>query len=250
MPYTVLDPALAEIAPVTDAGAPQVGVGMNFAELKSQITEDLVGRGDIRTRIGNWINRDYRTLCAMLEINELNASVSIPFVSGQPFYLIPDAVSWIKGYGVEDTTDYLDGGREFELIDLQTYRTLPDSASINTTANVLFPFKYFRFARMLVIWPTPTVVLTTALDFRVRPAKLINDEDCPLLPEEYHDVLYDMATATAKRKLGFRAEGDREYNDALGRLRPMINADAHEKDSMHMALAPVRRRSQLYRGRI
>ena len=246
MPFTILDPITAQLAPVTTAGDPVVGVGTNFAEFKEGITEDLAGRGDISTRLGGWINREYSTLSAMLELNELNASVEIALVADQPLYLVPDVLAWITWFGNEDAVNYRDGGRGFEMIDLQTYRMLPDSSAF--TVSSLLPSKYFRFGKMLVIWPTPDIATTAVLDFRVRPRILVNDYDCPILPPEFHSPLYDMSEARAMRKLGMRSEGDRAYNDALASLRPLLNTDAQEKDAMHMAMQPIRRKIQLYRG--
>lgn len=247
MPFTVLDPSLAEAAPTTTAGDPLNNVGMTLGSMETDLQDDLQGRGDLGNRSRRWINLSYRNLSAMLELNELNASVSFNFLLGQPFYLMPTALSWISWIGNEDSVDYLDGGRGFEMIDVQTYRMLPDSSSYGTTTQLL-PYKYFRYGRMMVIWPTPTDVSVAAMDFRVRPADLVGLDDSPILPEEFHEPLYEMAKARALRGLGFRSEGDRVYNDALAYLRPLLNTDAQEKNAMHMVMQPIRCRSQLYRA--
>lgn len=247
MPFTPLDPSIAQIAPVTSAGEPVIGVGTNLAEFHDGLIEDLQGRGDISSRIDRWINFAYQNLASMLEINELNASMLFPLVADQPFYLLPEVVSWIQWIGVEDSTNYLDGGRGFEMTTRETYRTLPDSTSSITSG--ILPYKYFRIGRMLVIWPTPAEAFDATMDFRVRPLPMTAVDHCPILPPEFHSVIYDMAQARALRKLGFRSEGDRVYNDAISTLRPMINSDANERDNLNMVLVPVRSRAQLYRSR-
>lgn len=247
MPFAPIDPSTAELAPVTTAGDPVVDFGQPFVDMKAEITQDLSNRGDISTRVGGWVNRAYNNLAAMLTINELIASMSFPLLSGQPFYLLPNAVAWINWFGDEDSTDYLDGGRGFEMIDMDNYRRLPDSTSELTQA--ILPYKYVRQGRLLALWPTPAADFDGALDFRVRVQPLINDQDCTLLPPEFDQVIVDMAEGIALRKLGFRSEGDRTYNDAISALRPIQDTDANERDQMFMALRPVRTRAELYRSR-
>lgn len=247
MPFTVLDSSTAAAAPVSTAGAPLTSVGETLASFEAAMVDDLQGRLDVgNTRIARAINKAYVNLCAMLDINELNGSVSYSLVASQPFYLVPANMAWIKWFGDEDSTDYLDGGRGFELIDDMTYRTLPDSSSINTAS--ILPYRYFRYGRMVVIWPTPAAASTAAMDFRVRPASLVNPTDSPILPPEFHEPLFEMAKARLLRTIGMRSEGDRVFNDGVGALRVILNSDAAEKDAMHMSLQPIRARQQLYRG--
>lgn len=244
MPFTVLDPATAEAAPTTDAGQPLSNTGMTLESMLEDLSSDMQGI-DVSDRGPDWINRAYKNLAGMLDINELQASVSINLLADQPFYLVPETLAWVEWFGNEDSTDYRDGGRGFEMIDRQTYRMLPDSDAFTVTQ--LLPYKWFRFARMIVLWPTPETATTAAMDFRVRPASLVDLDDSPILPEDFHEPLYQMALARGQRARGFRSEGDRAYNDALSYLRPLLNTDAEEMDSMNMTMQPIRARSQLYR---
>lgn len=245
MPFTIIDPELAEIAPVTTAGAPKVDWGTPFIDMKEAITENHRGRADISTRLPRWINDSYRLLASWLDLNELYSSMTYDLLADQPLYTLPKAVAWVKWFGSVDAVNYLDGGRGFEMTDLQSYRMLPESTATSVWCE---PYKYFRIGRTLVIWPTPTTDTTATMDFRIRPEDLVNDADCPILPPEFHPIIQDMAEAMAFRKLGARSEGDRVWNDAISNLRPILNTDAEEKDSMHMSLQPIRSRSQLYRG--
>lgn len=251
MPYIVLDPTTAQAAPVTTAGNPLTSVGETLASFQANLLEDLQGRTDVSaTRTKRWVNKGYRRLASMVDVKELNSSLGLTLVADQPFYLLPTAVAWIKRIVVEDPDNYYyRGGDEWEMIDEMTYRNLPDSDEIED----LLPSSYFRYGRMVVVYPTPTLTNeagdVAAMDFRVRVADLANPTDSPILPVEFHETIYLFALAEAQRRLGMRSEGDRTFNDAVSSLRTIINTDAEEADAMHMVMQPTRERSQLYRSR-
>lgn len=245
MPFTVLDPSTAALAPSTTIGQPYEAIGETLFSMQLDITDNLQSRTDIATRTQGWINKAYRNVAAMLEMNELYASIQLEVVAGQPFYLIPDVVSWITWIGNEDSNDYFDGGRGFEMIDVQGYRMLPDSSAFGSST--LLPVQYFRYGRMVVLYPTPSIDLTVTMDFRVRPVDLTQPDDSPIIPVEFHEVVMLMGLARACRSVGLRGDGDKWFNDAITTLRPILNTDASERDSMHMSMQPIRQKSQLYR---
>lgn len=249
MPYNVLSPATAALAPATTAGNPLTSVGETLSTFRTELIANLGGRTDLSaTRLNRWINWAYRGLAQMLDLKELWASVGLSLVASQPFYLVPQQLSWIKRIAIADATLYWERGRELELIDEATYRDLPDSEALGT-GNQVWPTSYFRFGRMVVIWPTPGASYTAPMDFRARPVDLVADTDSPILPTEFHEPLSLSALAKASRALKLYREAAAAQNDYLVALRPLINTDAEERDAMHMVAQPVRTHTELYRVR-
>lgn len=247
MPYTVLNPATAATAPSTTVGNPLTSVGETLATFQAELLVMLGNRADATpSRMTSWINKAYTNLAAMLDIKELEGSVALSLVVDQPFYLIPTVVSYIKRLSIVDTTNYAEGGREMEMIDEPTYRTLPVSSYLGTGTQV-WPTSYFRYGRMVVVYPTPGTSYTVSMDFKIRPARLSVSTDSPILPEEFHEVILLMALARANRMFKLYKEAALAQNDALVVLRPLLNTDAEERDAMHMVAQPVRTSRDLYR---
>lgn len=253
MPFTVLNPSTAQSAPVTSIGAPGAD-GMQLQEIQIEVLEQLQNRADIviggdYTRLNRWINWGYLNTSQMLDIKELWASIAVPTVANQPLYLMPAALAWIKKLSVDDENEFIMlGGTELAEIDLDTYRGLPDSDEIDFTP--LLPRSWFRYQRMLVLWPTPDAVYNLALDCRVRPLPLTDPQDCPLLPEEFHEAIVYATLARAWRALRNPQAAALAQNDALSIIRPLLNSDAEERSAMHLGMMPIRSRADLYRGQI
>lgn len=254
MPYIVLDPSTAAAAPSTSAGAATT-VGTPLSAIKSDIILGLGNRvdvqtgGDYETSLLRWINYGYLYVAQMLDIKELWASVEFDLVADQPFYLVPSSLSWIKRMMLQDETDYwASGGTEMEQIDEPTYRMLPESSIVQGQGSISPPVKFFRYQRMVVVYPTPADDYTAVADFRVRPTPLANPTDCPLLPPEFHEGIMLAGLWRAQRMLGLRAQAAITQNEMLAALRPLMNSDAEESVGMHMSAQPINRTSQLYRA--
>jgi hypothetical protein len=250
MPFTLLDSSTAATAPATTAGNPLTSIGETLLSLQTELLSDLLGRADVGTlRQTKWINWGYINVAQMLDLSELWGSVAIAAVANQPFYLLPTQLSWIRRLALEDPTDFVNtGGKELDLIDEPTYRQLPDT-SVFTGESPIIPESYFRWGRMLVLWPTPSQNFTLNLDFRVRPVKLVNPTDSPILPEEFHEVILYAALERAWRALRVPQAALAAMNDKLSVLRPLLNTDAEERSAMHVTLTPVRSHWQLMNRR-
>lgn len=251
MPFGPIDPSTAESAPTTDAGAPLTSVGMTLADYRESVLLALGNRSDVTNpMLDKWVNQAYSYIAGIIDIKELWASISIDFLTDQPFYEVPEVLAWIKRISLLDDTDYLtDEGIELEMIDEQTYRTLPESGAVQLSGSSIPPRAYFRYGRIYVIWPTPATDYTGSLDFRVRPLKLVDPTDSPILPEDFHVAIEQGAIWRARRGLRQWKEAALAQNDMLTELRPWMNTDAEETDAMHMVAQPVRSTSELYRYR-
>ena len=237
MPYTALDATLAQAAPVTTIGTPLTNVGETLASLRTEVLAEI-NRTIDATRVNLWINKAYRKLCAMIDISELNGSLSINTTVGQNQYALPKQVAWIKRVPLVDTSLYpLTGGRNMEKTDLNTYRELADPPSgYNYNWG---PYKYFRYGRVLVLWPTPIAVKAVTVDFRVRPLDLVNDNDSPILPEEWHESLLLRARYVAFRSLQMFDKAGLAQNDFVTSIRELLNTDAEEESTAQPTMTPM-----------
>lgn len=244
MPFRALTTATAQAAPVTLLGAPLVDVGETLLSLRDELNLDLGDRDDVdTTRLNRWINKAYRHLAASLDIQELHGSLIINTVVDQPFYLLPKQVHWITDLAISDEDNYpSEEGRQLSLIDRIGYRRLPvhDSGT---------PTKFFRFNKMLVIYPDPDDVYPLALDFKIRPDDMTADNHSPLLPVEWHEPLGLRAHRVALRSLRLHREGAVAQNNYVEAIRPMLDAEAEERTSMEAHVSPAREVRDTYRNR-
>lgn len=255
MPYTVLDQTTAQAAPTTNLGKPLTSIGMTKAEMIAEMLVQMQNRTDIDpARMLRYLNLGYLNLCQQLDLKEVWGSIGLTTVANQPFYLLPTStvagqpplVAWIKRLAIEDSDDFtFTGGRELDLIDEETYRTMPDTTAL-VESDPTLPVAYFRWLNMLVIWPTPSDAFSLTLDFRIRPVNLINDTDCPILPYEFHEAVFFAGLERAWRSVRNTVAANQAANDKLMILRPLMNADAEERSAMHMTLSPARSRADLF----
>lgn len=247
MPYLELNPATAENYVATTAGQPFNSQGETLGSFQTELALELGDRDDVdNTKLARWINLAYRSLAAMIDIKELNGSLANPTVADQPFYLLAPQVAWIKRVSIVDDVNFLAGGRRLEMISPEEYRELGDPG-IGTEWE---PTRFFRYAGMMVVYPTPTAEWQLTIDFRVRPDDLVDPTDSPILPLEFHEVILLLARHRAWRALRNYGEAAQAQNDALAVLRPIIDTDAQELYGTEIAVQPVRRKSQIYMGRL
>jgi hypothetical protein len=244
MPYIVLDESTAQAAPAVTIGAPLTSVGMTLLDFINELAPEIGNRTDVtmaNARMKLWINWAYRNVASMLTIKELFGSFALATVDTQPFYAMPFSVAWIKRLALIDSTNFLMGGRQMEMIDEPDYRLLGDFDGE--------PTKYFRFRRMLVLYGTPDGIYNLAVDCRVRPSDLVANTDSPLLPEEFHESILLYSRYRAFRSLRLYNEASVALNDALTVMRPLLNTDSEEMDGAIQQVQPVQSKRQLFQGR-
>jgi hypothetical protein len=211
MPYTPIVAATATVVPPSGSAVPLVNTGETLSTLTDELQAMLGGRADVTPeRMALWLNFGYIDLAASLELDELKASMSFNLVANQPFYKLDMEVMATRSASVVDPVTYGDlGGRPLKKTDLPTYRRNSDL--------VEEPREYFRERNILVIWPT------LGLDFWIRPDKLVNEDDSPLLGWEWHEAILLNA-----RKKAFAAL--LEFDKAMAAENDFINLVRRKSD--------------------
>ena len=246
MPYLNLDQALAAAAPVITAGAPLVSTDKTLLDLRRELKLSLGNRGDYDEILdgSRWINDAYLLITSGIKFEETKFGFVFPTVANQPFYLMPAAIQYATQISLADTADYpVHGGTPLERITDQIYRQLPDTDRLG------IPRAFFRFGRMLVIWPTPLAVYQLAVEGRVRPLKLVNDTDSPILPPEWHRALMVKAKSFAKEDLEEDDGAEKSQNSYVRMVREMGSPEAEEQNADYATIRPVRRARDLPRTR-
>lgn len=259
MPYNVLDPTLAQAAPITDAGDPNsvndFPDAISFENMQDEIALMMGNRSDIQVggslnaNFLRWINWGYRHVAGIVDVKELWGSVEFTLLAEQPFYAVPSSLAWIKKMALVDDEDYYyTGGIELEQIDIDTYRTLPNSDEIQTDGQALPPRSYFRYGRMIVVWPTPQLDYSAPVDFRVRVQNMTDADHCPILGTEFHESILLAGAMRTARMLGMQQKSMIYQNDFTSTIRPLINTDGEERSAMHMVAQPIHRKIRLFMG--
>lgn len=195
MPYLVLDPAAAEAAPSTTLGEPLTGTaGETLGSMRTELAAQFAGRTDVpEARLNKWINYAYADFASSVDIEAFEGSLAFTLVPGQPLYLLPPVVSYIRMVSVIDTVNYGErGGRPLEKWDKPKYRRSRDFTSE--------PYAFFREGQLLVVYPTPVVERVIVADFKLQPIWLADDAEQPIGGQEWHEGLITFA-----RSKGFRA---------------------------------------------
>ena len=243
MPYTVLDRTLAKAAPVTTIGdPPATGDGMTFLDLQVELNAQLLGRSDVTAdRIKLWLNQAQMDLLSSLSLPAMRDSLALVLDADQPFYLLPTAVLSVVGAALSDTVSYpIDGGKPLRKIDLMKYRQLPLESDE--------PTSFFKHgADLLVVYPTPTVSLTLALDFVVRVKDMVDDADHPFLGSELDEALLLAAHWKALRALRQTKDSFAAKNEFLDYIKRRIDPAAAEDEGRIVLSSVPRSRSDLMR---
>lgn len=243
MPYTALNEANAEEAFTTSEGAPLTSVGETLESFLDELEPELGNRDDVTPeRLTKWLNWAYRNVAAMVDVKELDGSQTVELLADQPLYRIPVQVASAQVLSYADETQINWEGREMGMIDLDTYRKLP-------LVDPVRPTDWFRWRRMLVVYPTPDIAYTASLEFKVRPDDLVNPTDSPLLTPEFHEAILLSARHRAFRSLMVYAQAKEALNDFLTCIRPLQDNAAKERENMASGTFPARTASELYRRR-
>lgn len=208
--------------------------------MRDELNTMLGGRTDVSAaELNRWLNFAYIDLASSLELDELKASLSFNTVAAQAIYSLPNAVRAVRNLALQDNTNLVTGGHDLRKSTLQEFRK---SITRNGT-----PREYFRENRLLVLYPTPDAASTLLLDFWLRPQNLVGDNDSPILPREWHEVIIKNARSKAHSALReFESAGVVE-NEFVSLVRRKEDPEAQEEDDRIVGSSVPRTRHALTR---
>jgi hypothetical protein len=222
VPFIVFDPADAAPAPVVSVGAPKTSEGDTLASMRAWLSRALAGRDDIESStLNDWINDAYVDVCTSVDIDELKASIALVTIVDQPLYLLPYVVASTQGAALVDD-QLVARGIPLAKVDKSVYRDWPDKTGR--------PEYYFREGDMLVIYPTPDKAYLLSLDVRIRPLRLVEDTDSPILGLEWHRPIRLNARQMAFDDLQEFDKALPAENSFVNSVRRRSNREANEDE--------------------
>lgn len=235
MPYLVLNPAIAQAAPVLAFGAPETAathpMGKSLLGLRNRLILELGKRTDIPVPNWNeWINDAYLDLWTSLDLPDRRTSFGLTLTAGQPFYLMPPSVDGIRAVSATDT-DFTTVGGPLVNTDAASYRKLPIRSGD--------PEQWFREKNMLVLWPTPSKAFAVSVDITLSPAPLVNDTDYPILEDKWHDALYRLAKARSWDAVQNDVKAGLNTNEAARLVSRRLSRDEEDSETKYPTIRPV-----------
>lgn len=245
MPYTVLDPTLAQAAPAITYGLPEgAGLHPNGKSLLAMRTRLRLEFGNRSVAdmpdatINEWINDSYLDITAGMETPESKRSFQITVVAGQALYMLPATVDGVRSVAAYDSTSTDDGrGQPLEKSDSFKFRKRP--------AQNGDPLEWFREQQMLVLWPTPDESLILTVDAKIKYTKLAADTDYPAIGDEWHEALLKGAKYRGWEALQNDNKALLAMNEQSRLLQRKDDKDGRDQDDMYPSMRPVFRRSDL-----
>lgn len=242
MPYLAIDRATATVIPDSPLGAPLTSEGWTLLDFRTELRSALGNRTDVvDDRLDLWINTAYIDLATSLNLPTLKGSLQFDLVGDQPFYILPPQVFAVEGVSVEKTGQVWPehGGRPLEGTTHADWRTLPGLTDDVVT-------KFFTHGRdVLVIYPTPLIVLPVNIEFWIRPDYMTLDVHSPIIPVEWHENIFLSARAKGHRILMEQGSANEAENDLAVAVRkredPKSVEAARNKPS---GLVPIGYKSQ------
>lgn len=238
MPFINFDPADA-VAVASTAGEPLTDTGDTLASFVAELKLLQEGRSDVDpARYKKYINYAYQDLCGSLKLEELIGSQRFDTVAGKALYLLPPAIRSTRAVSIVDPTDYVSGGAPLRKRDVFWYRVQADASDDAVT-------DYFRYGNFLILYPTPASAKSINLEFRVRPDPLVNDDDSPILPIEWHEGILLLADSKFHRAVGEPELALEAENNYIRWVRRKLDLAADEQESQLIIGRPVHNRRQL-----
>lgn len=239
MPFVPYDLSSAQAAPAFTLGAPRTSGGLSLATLRARLLKELATRTDITSADADFfLNEAYRLMAQELDLQTFDASLVITLAVGQPFYLIPEQVDFIKDdAAVQDASEYPRGGKVLVFSGLDQYRKLADQTGrIN---------RLYRQGNMIVVYPTPTQAETLVLNVKFLPDKLTLDTHVPLFAEKYHYALVLKAKAMALASVRDMIASNDALNQYVVFLRATSDTRAEERANQRSGFYIPRREEDL-----
>lgn len=184
-------------------------------EVGSQITNDDVIR---------WINDAQRDIA--IKNNLLQVKATNDILTGQSDYPVPENI--LDFHSIKYNGTVLTG------LSIQEADDFTDSTTVATGT----PTHYWHFASTLTLYPTPDTNINSGLKlfYYRQPTAVVNVEDIPELPAQYHNRLVDYCIAQA-----YELDSDMgSYQAKMGMFMSGIDAlRANSQQQPQVATYPV-----------
>jgi len=206
---------------------------MTFLELQDRILDRLnLSSDDARARIKNFINERYRniqTSCSMSRVRK--GTIVLSTVDDQDTYtpVVDDddpTLQIIKPLSLK-----IGSGLNFPPLTEITLDALRRSPSADPTRPHSYVVtNYSASGCTLKLWPTPDDIYEITIDGLLNGTDLVDDDDVPAMPEDFHDALIFGALADEYDhfdKPGLATKQEKKFEKRVSELRYFISKSAY-----------------------
>jgi len=195
-------------------------------QLREEVARRMGQRADLADAdLKLHVNEAYLEMCTTLDFVFLEASVAWTCEANQSAYGLPAGVREVISVQSLGSTE-VDNAGTLEKVDMEEFRRRGiDSLEFSgkPTTYTLTP------DGALVLWPQPDEAYVMSLEAKVRPARLVNDTDYPVLPDEWIEPLTVLSISKAAGALNEFEMASQRYNEYLGSVRARRNERAERK---------------------
>jgi hypothetical protein len=184
---------------------------VTFVQLQTRLAERRNGTLSVTataTRYKNALNEAHRALLRKPGMERMRSTTTTKAsVAGTQAYTVTSCAKIVRIW--ETTNDIA-----LEMRPLSWLRHA-DPDPQQATPTVWIPTAVTGTTQGFLLWPTPSAVITYTLDILSAITDLSGDSDVPLLPDDFHTLLIDMAELEETKK----ADDPNRYAMLQGRIK-------------------------------
>lgn len=161
-----------------------------LSQLVTRVVVDRVDATTYSDRVKSWLNEGQGRIARRVEIERLRVRDEMAVTAGDAAYNLP--TDYARGITLRHTDD----------LDRRRARLTPirnEDEFDDLTSCVGRPRFYLISGGRVHLWPTPDKAYTLLLRYQRIPARMVEDDDVPELPEDYVDSLVEYATGRVQR---------------------------------------------------
>lgn len=193
--------------------------GLTFGDLQNRVKTFGYGDADL-PNIKIWLNIAYQEIATRFRWSWTQAIQDITLTVGNPDYSLSSLTNPIAFFGKLRPMQAGLGEPEYvDNFDQRQYMFMHEYADSAVTGQ---PQYFTKFANKLTFSPAPDAAYPYELHYWGLPFEMVNDDERPLIPAQYRNVLIMGAVASAKirdNNVGAYAQYQNSYE---GMIRNMI----------------------------
>lgn len=229
MPSIVVRRASANTTAIvspSEAG-PAASGWRTFLQLQTEVARRMGGRADLDTdALKLHINEAYVELCSLVDFLFLHASMSWTAETDEPLYALPSCVREVVSLQTIGDSE-VDNEGPLDKVDMEEYRRMAQDSTDyadKPSAYTISP------DNTLALWRRPDEAYVFSMEVKLRPERLVNDNDYPVLPDEWIEPLTLLCVSKTADGLNEIELASQRYNQVIGMLRSKRNEHAERKE--------------------
>ena len=200
-------------------------MGIDLDTMRSDL-RDATGTDDSDmpdTKTDLLLNRAYWALGSKFPYRQKEITATFPTVIGEERYNMPTLFESLRSLAIQDLDDL-----RWEPLDRIGAKFFDENSSSHTDDRA-FPEKYLRDGECIKLLPIPDKVYTLRIRYLNTLADLVLDTDSPIIPQEWHEIIYFGGLWRAYLSFGdfIRGNATRRHQETL--IAAIVPVEAKEE---------------------